>query len=99
MTKQSVVHITGPHCGTHAEGEQLYLAINILLKNHEHVELDFNHIEVASSSFFNELFRRIIYQYGEDFLARHISYTALTPRHTFVLHRTQRLWLPQPSDT
>jgi len=95
MPSQSVVQITGPYCGTHVEGAQLYRAIEPLLKNHAHVVLNFADITVTSSSFFNGLFRPITETYGRQCLVDHLSYTELTPRHRFVLERTQRLWLPQ----
>ena len=95
MASQSVHHITGPHCGTHTEGAQLYRAIEPLLNNHEHVELHFDQITVASSSFFNGLFRPIIQDYGKDVLAHQISFEGLTRTQTFILQRTQRLWLSQ----
>lgn len=89
MTKLSVVQIAGPYCGTHAEGKKVYTAIEASLRKHEHVELDFDQIELASSSFFNELFGRIIDEFGEEFLTSHLSYISLKPRHTFVLERTR----------
>lgn len=91
MTKLSVVQIAGPYCGTHAEGEKVYMAIEVMLRKHERIELDFDKIELASSSFFNELFGRIIDEFGEEFLASHLSYTSLKPRHTFVLERTRHI--------
>lgn len=95
MTTLSVVQITGPHCGTHVEGAQLYRTIEPLLKNHEHIMLNFGGITVASSSFFNGLFRPITDTYGRQHLVDHLSYTDLAPRHRFVLEHTQQLWLPR----
>lgn len=93
MPTQSVIQITGPHCGTHLEGDALYRAIARFLNNHDHVTLDFADITVATSSFFNGLFRPITLSHGAQCLTDLLSYTGLMPRHRFVLDRTQRLWL------
>lgn len=95
MPSQSVVAITGPHCGTHVEGKSLYRAIEPRLNNQEHVALNFTGITIASSSFFNGLFRPITDTYGAQYLIDHLTYTGLTTRHRFVLERTIALWLPQ----
>jgi len=89
MTRLSVVQIAGPYCGTHSEGEKLYAALAPLLKRREKIALDFDQIEIASSSFFNELFGRITEEFGEDLIEGYISYISLKPRHQFVLDHTR----------
>jgi hypothetical protein len=88
MIRLSIVEIAGPYCGTHSEGEQVFRAIAPLLRRQEHVELDFDQVELASSSFFNELFGSITEVFGEDFVEEYLSYASLKPRHKFVLDRT-----------
>lgn len=93
MTTLCLVEMIGPHCGTDVEGTHLYQTLEPLLQNHEHIRLNFGGITVASSSFFNGLFRPITETYGRQYLVDHLSYTNLAPRHRFVLEHTQRLWL------
>jgi hypothetical protein len=88
MTKLSVAEIATPYCATYKQAELLYDQVSTYLRAGERVELDFENVELASSSFFNELFGRIIEEFGHDFVARHLNYLALKPRHRFVLERT-----------
>lgn len=89
MTRLSIVQIAGQYCGTHLEGEKIFFALVPLLKSNEHVELDFAQVELASSSFFNEIFGRITEEFGETALNKQLSFTSLKPRHVFVLERTR----------
>jgi len=89
MTRLSIVEIAGQYCGTHSEGEKIYRALAPLLGGHEKVELDFDQVELTSSSFFNELFGRIIEEFGENYIDDYLSYVSLKPRHKFVLDRTR----------
>ena len=89
MTRLSVAKIAGPYCGTHSEGEKLYAAVAPFLKRGEKIALDFDQVEIASSSFFNELFGSIIEEFGEELIEEYISYVSLKPRHQFVLDRTR----------
>lgn len=89
MTRLSIVQIAGQYCGTHFEGEKIFFVLVPLLRRNEHIELDFAQVELASSSFFNELFGRITEEFGEVALNKQLSYTSLKPRHRFVLERTR----------
>jgi hypothetical protein len=89
MTRLSVVEIAGPYCATHSEGQKIYSALIHLLKRKEKVALDFCNVEIASSSFFNELFGRIGEELGDCYIENYITYTSLKPRHQFVLDRTR----------
>ena len=66
MTRLSIVEIAGPYCGTQTEGEKLYRVIVPHLRANEKVVLDFDNVEIASSSFFNEVFGLITEDFGED---------------------------------
>lgn len=90
MTKLSIVEIAGPYCGTHIEGEKVYRAIVPCLRVDEKVVLDFANVEIASSSFFNEVFALVAEDFGEKALESHISYASVKPRLQFVLERSQR---------
>ena len=89
MTKLSIVQIAGQFCGTHSEGEKVFLTLAPLLRRNEHVDLDFAEVELASSSFFNELFGRVTEEFGETAVNRYLTYSSLKPRHVFVLERTR----------
>jgi len=89
MTRLPLVQIVGPYCGTHLEGEQLFRSIAPLLQKNEKVLLDFENVEMASSSFFNALFGLISENFGDAMLEPHITYTSLRPRHQFVLERSR----------
>lgn len=89
MIKLSLVQLVGPYCGTHTEGEMLYHVIAPYLGCKEKVVLDFEGVQLASSSFFNELFRHVIDRFGESVLNSQITYASLKPRHQFVLDRSQ----------
>lgn len=90
MIRLSIVEITGPYCGTQTEGEKLYRAIVPHLRANEKVVLDFANVEIASSSFFNEVFGLVAEDFGEEILESHISYDSLKPRLQFVFERSQR---------
>jgi hypothetical protein len=89
MTKLSVVDIAGQYCGSHLEGEKLYESIALSLSGGDMVELDFDQVELTSSSFFNELFGRISENFGEQSIDSRLSFVSLKPRHRFVLERTR----------
>lgn len=89
MPRLSIVQIAGPYCGTHIEGEKLYHAVAPYLRADEQVILDFDNVELTSSSFFNELFNNVIEDFGERIVGSHISFDLLKPRHQFVLERTR----------
>ena len=67
----------------------LYRVIAPYLSRNEKVVLDFEGVQLASSSFFNELFRHVIDHFGESVLNSQIAYASLKPRHQFVLDRSQ----------
>ena len=90
MSRLSIVNIAGQYCGTHSEGEKIYRELAPLLRGHEKVTLDFDQVELTSSSFFNELFGRIIEELGESYIDDYLSYVSLKPRHRFVLDRTRQ---------
>lgn len=89
MTRLSILEIVGPYCGTHSDGDKVFSAILPFLRKGEKVSLDFDHIELTSSSFFNALFWRISEEFNDDFIDRNLSYVSLKPRHQFVLDRTR----------
>lgn len=91
MTRLSVLKLAGPYCATYEQGEQLFLEIADYLRSGELVELDFEGVDLASSSFFNELFGRIFEEFGNELLESHLSYLRLKPRHKFVLDRTRHI--------
>jgi len=91
MTRLSIFKIAGPYCATYKQGEQLFYQIARHFKAGEKVELDFENVELASSSFFNELFGRISEEFGDEFRESHLLYFGLKPRHKFVLERTQHI--------
>lgn len=88
MIRFLVFKITGPFCGTSKEGDLLYQAILPALSNNEEIELDFEDVEIASSSFFNSVIVRIVEEFGEQFVESHVKYRSLKPRHSFVLGRS-----------
>lgn len=89
MTRLSLAQIAGAYCGTHSEGDKVYRALEPFLLKNEKVVLDFTNVELASSSFFNELFCQIAEDFGEAVLASHIAFDSMKPRHHFVLERVR----------
>lgn len=90
MTRLSIIEIAGAYCGTHVEGEKVYSAIAPYLRGNEKVILDFDNVEMASSSFFNEVFNLVVEDFGEKILESNIFYDSVKPRLQFVLERSQR---------
>jgi hypothetical protein len=91
MTRLSVAPIASPYCATYREADELFNHIAVYLRVGEPIELDFENVEIASSSFFNELFGRITEVFGQDVAETQISYFGLKPRHRFVLERIRHI--------
>jgi hypothetical protein len=91
MTRLSVAALASPYCATYKQADQLFNHIAVHLRGGEAVELDFEKVELASSSFFNELLGRITDAFGQEVTEKRLSYFALKPRHKFVLERTRHI--------
>ncbi|UVT19003.1 MAG: STAS-like domain-containing protein [Nitrospira sp.] len=76
------------YCGTVEEGDQLYEKVKRLLVKGEKVLLDFDGVEIASSSFFGTFIYRLHADYGSDALGTQVKYCLLLPRLQFVLNHT-----------
>jgi hypothetical protein len=91
MTRLFVAPIASPYCATYKEADELFNQIAVHLRAGETIELDFENVELASSSFFNELFGRITEVFGQAVAENQISYFGLKPRHKFVLERIRHI--------
>ena len=92
MTKLSVKSIAGIQCGTDSDGTRLRDQLLPLLKSGEKVELDFEGVELASSTFFNASIGLAFRHFGEQFISEHVIYSNLKSRVQFVLDRTLRTY-------
>lgn len=88
MIKLSVKAVAGIQCGTDAEGTRLGDMLFPLLESGQNVELDFDGVELASSSFFNASIGLAFSKFGEKFVRDHVAFSNLKPRVQFVLDRT-----------
>ena len=88
-TKKVIVKdVIGPYGGTYEDGAKLYRVISGLLKDAQHVELDFDGIELASSSFFYGAIGPLLQQCDGRAGPLPLSYLNVSPRDTFVLDHT-----------
>ena len=88
MTKLIVKDIVGPYGGTYEDGTKLYRVLYGLLKDSQQVELDFEGIELTSSSFFNGAIVNLLQEFtGKDGQLL-VSFCNLTQRDEFILKRT-----------
>ena len=88
MIRLSVKDIAGVQCGTEREGLLLYKSLAPLLIVADAIELDFDGVELASSSFFNASIGCAFTEFGEKYVRDSISYVGVNPRVWFVLDRT-----------
>lgn len=89
MNRLTVKDIVGsPYCGTYEDGVKLYRVLYSLLKDSRPVELDFEGIRLASSSFFNAAIGNLLQEFGDHSSQLPISYLNLTPRDRFIRDRT-----------
>lgn len=85
MNRLIVKDIVGsPYCGTYEDGVKLYRVVYALLKDSRPVELDFEGIELTSSSFFNAAIGNLLQEFGDHSLQLPISYLNLTSRDRFI---------------
>jgi len=88
MNRLIVKDIVGsPYCGTYEDGVKLYRVLYSLLNSSpqvESVELDFEGIELTSSSFFNAAIGNLLREFGDHSLQLPISYLNLTSRDRFI---------------
>lgn len=88
MMKLIVKDVVGPYCGTYEDGAKLYRVLYGLLKDSQQVELDFDGIELTSSSFFNGAIVNFLQEFTGKDGQLPISFLNLTPRDKFILDRT-----------
>ena len=92
MNRLIVKDVVGsPYCGTYEDGVKLYRVLYSLLNSSppvESVELDFEGIKLASSSFFNAAIGNLLQEFGDHSSQLPISYLNITPRDRFVRDRT-----------
>lgn len=89
MNRLIVKDIVGsPYCGTYEDGVELYRVVYALLKDSRPVELDFEGIQLASSSFFNAAIGNLLQEFGDHSSQLPISYLNVTPRDRFIRDRT-----------
>lgn len=92
MNRLIVKDIVGsPYCGTYEDGVKLYRVLYSLLNGSppaESVELDFEGIKLASSSFFNAAIGNLLQEFGDHSSQLPISYLNITPRDRFIRDRT-----------
>ena len=88
MNRLIVKDIVGSsYCGTYEDGVKLY-RVYALLKDSRPVELDFEGIQLASSSFFNAAIGNLLQEFGDHSSQLPISYLNVTPRDRFIRDRT-----------
>ena len=91
MKKKLIVKdIVGPYGGTYEDGVKLYREIDSLLKDSQRVELDFEGIELASSSFFNGTIGKLFQEFAGGTAQLPVSFLNLTSRDEFVLDHTRK---------
>ena len=88
MMKLVVKDVVGPYCGTYEDGAKLYRVLYGLLKDSQQVELDFEGIELTSSSFFNGAIVNLLQEFTGKDGQLPISFCNLTLRDKFILDRT-----------
>lgn len=89
MNRLIVKDVVGSaYCGTYEDGVKLYHVLYSLLKDSRPVELDFEGIELTSSSFFNAAIGNLLREFGDHSLQLPISYLNVTPRDRFIRDRT-----------
>lgn len=90
MNRVIVKDIVGsPYCGTYEDGVKLYRVLYSLLKDSPRpVELDFEGIKLASSSFFNVAVGNLLQEFGDHSSQLPLSYLNITPRDRFIRDRT-----------
>ena len=89
MKKTLVVKdIVGPYCGTYQDGVKLYREIYSLLIDGQDVELDFQGIQLTSSSFFSGAIINLLPEFADDDGKPRVKFYNLAPRDRFVLHHT-----------
>ena len=89
MNRLIVEDVVGSaYCGTYEDGVKLYRVLYSLLKDSRPVELDFEGIELTSSSFFNAAIGNLLREFGDHSLQLPISYLNVTPRDRFIRDRT-----------
>lgn len=93
MTKILIKTVAGAQCGTEFEGTRLRDQLLPLLSSGETVELDFEGVGLASSTFFNASIGHAYNQFGAGFLRDHVTYSNVKSRVQFVLDRTLRTYV------
>ena len=74
--------------GTYEDGAKLYRVLYGLLKDSQQVELDFEGIELTSSSFFNGAIVNLLQEFSSNTGQLPLSFLNLTPRDKFILGHT-----------
>ena len=80
-----VKDIVGPYCATYEDGVKLFRVLYPLRKTSEKVDLDFQGIQLTSSSFFNGAILHLLPEFTDNDGNLRISFCNLTPRDKFVL--------------
>jgi len=88
MARVSILEVSGPDCGTYADGEKVSKAIALLLRSKESVQLDFAGVRVVSSSFFNGVIGESLQTFGEENLLSRLSFLNMKGQDKFVFERT-----------
>ncbi len=78
--------IVGPYGGTYEDGCKLYQELCPLLESSQRVELGFEGMRLAFSSFFSGAIGNLIHESSGDSLP--VSFRNFTPRDRFVLDHT-----------
>ncbi len=62
------------NCYSNDDGQKIFQAIKSLLDKNEKVEIDFNGINIASSSFINSAFIDLLEYFTFDFIKSHLNF-------------------------
>ncbi len=88
MSKLIVKNIVGPYGGTYEDGLKVSDAFHHFLEDSQHIELDFEGMKSASSSFFNGVIGVLLPQYDYDPSKLPVSFRNFSRIHQFVFDRT-----------
>lgn len=87
-SKLTVKNIIGPYGGTYEDGIKVFHAFRHLLEDSQHIELDFDGMKAASSSFFNGVIGTLLPQYDYDPSKLPVSFRNFSRNNQFVFDHT-----------
>ena len=88
MIKLVVKDIIGPQCGTYDDGNKVFIVASDSIRAGDSVDLDFDGVEVLTSSFVNGAIGNLVRTFGDDILKTRLTLTPRNGKDRYVLDKT-----------